>query len=119
MANIFGNEPALPDWMRGLGAENRKIAGEFGATLGTDIAAATLMATEKDVDPMTGDSKPLSFGAAYQRARMNQVDPMAGLKAQQMKINAYDASFKMQAADLALKDASEEQIGRASCRERV
>lgn len=112
-ANIFGGVE-LPDWMRGLGAQNQKVAGEFGETLGTGLGALALMASgEKgDPDPMTGQAQPLSFGAAYQRARMNQVDPMWGLKAQQMKINAQDAAFKMQAQSLALQDASEERKAR-------
>jgi hypothetical protein len=109
MANIFAGQFEMPDWMRGLGAENRKVAGQFGQILGTDIAAATLMATDKDVDPLTGQEQPLSFGAAYQRARANQVDPMAGIKAQQMKLNAYDSTFKLKATSMALDDAQKER----------
>lgn len=106
--SIFGPDE-LPEWMRGLGAENRKVAGQFGQTLGTSMGALALVAGgDKDVDPMTGESQPLSFGAAYQRARLNQADPLGPLKAQQIRLGFLNTAARIEEAHSHLKLRNQE-----------
>ena len=99
MSSIFGGQMEMPEWMRGLGADNRKAASALGQTLGTGLGALALMAGgDKDVDPATGDAQPISFGAAYERARLNQADPLRALHEQQLRLGSLQQSAWLQEA---------------------
>lgn len=102
---------SFPPWLQGLGQQNQALAGQFGQTLGTDLAAGLLVAggAKTAPDPLTGQSQPMTFGDAVAQVRGNQLDPMFGIKAQTAKAALYERTAQLQGQMATLQEQNEER----------
>jgi len=89
MSSIFGGQMEMPEWMRGLGADNRKAASALGQTLGTGLGALALMAGgDKDVDPPPATPSPSPLAPPTSARGLNQADPLRALHEQQLRLGS-------------------------------
>jgi hypothetical protein len=113
MANIFAGD-GPPAWLQRraeTGYESAlKSSGGLGEIIGTGLAAGVKWAThdKSEVDPMTGKIGGLSFGQAWQEARLNQANPLWALDAEQKRMTWLSAAANVAARTAMLKQAADE-----------